>query len=187
MRSAALAASGLEASLRAVKTMSGPGSPLEVQRWWYAASTLGGAWRNCWTWLVRTSKASLLSSRGLLRVCRIRPASLVVLDQVVVGAARVGEGVEPQGIDDGEPEQIKVGIDGPQVGDVEFQDVVAHYEGGPLAQLVDAPDAGGVSGVVALEVEFIAGVGPVGGHGDEAAFLVYFQVQRKAVPERWGN
>ena len=100
---------------------------------------------------------------------------LVVLDQVVVGAARVGQGVEPQGIDDGEPEQIQVGIDGPQVGDVEMsQDVVAHYEGGALAQPVDAPDAGGVPGVVALEVEFIAGVGPVGGHGDEAAVLVLF-------------
>ena len=112
---------------------------------------------------------------------------LVVLDQVVIGAARVGQGVEPQGIYDGEPEQTEVGIDGPQVGDVEFQDVVAHYEGGAPAQLVDAPDAGRVSGVVALEVEFIAGVGPVGGHGDEAAVLVYFQVQRKAVPERRGS
>ena len=112
---------------------------------------------------------------------------LVVLDQVVVGTARVSQGVEPQGIDDGEPEQVQVGIDGPQVGDVVSQDVVAHYEGGALAQQVDAPDAGRVPGVVALEVEFIAGVGPVGGHGDEAAVLAYFQVQRKAVPERWGS
>ena len=132
-------------------------------------------------------EGELAVQQGVVAGLPDQASVLVVLDQVVVGAARVGEGVEPQGIDDGETEQIKVGIDGPQVGDVVFQDVVAHYEGGALAQLVDAPDAGGVSGVVALEVEFIAGVGPVGGHGDEAAILVYFQVQRKAVPEGRGH
>ena len=50
---------------------------------------------------------------------------LVVLDQVVVGIAREGQRVEPQGVDGRQLQEPKAGLCGPQVGQVESDEVVA--------------------------------------------------------------
>ena len=64
-------------------------------------------------------------------------AVLVVLDQVVLGIPREGQGIEPQGVHRRHTEQIQSGVDRLQVGQVEGNDVVAEEKIGSLGQPVE--------------------------------------------------
>ena len=61
---------------------------------------------------------------------------LVVLDQVVVGVAGEGEGVQPEGVHRGQIEQPQVGIGGLQVGQVEVDQIVPQQEVRAICQLI---------------------------------------------------
>ena len=59
-----------------------------------------------------------------------------MLDQVVVGVAGEGQGVEAERVHRGQVEQPQPGLGGPQVGEVEVDQVVSQQEVRALGQLV---------------------------------------------------
>ena len=61
---------------------------------------------------------------------------LVVLDEVVVGVAGEGQGVEPQGIDGWELQQSEIGLGCGEVLQIEGDQVMAQQEVGTLGEVV---------------------------------------------------
>ena len=51
-----------------------------------------------------------------------------MLDQVVIGVARKGQGIEPERIHRRQPQQSETGIGGLQMGQVEIDDIVAQQK-----------------------------------------------------------
>ena len=62
---------------------------------------------------------------GVVRLSPLDLAVLVVFDQVVVGIAWEGEGVQPEGVDDWEFKEFQVWSECLEVWDVEGDDVMA--------------------------------------------------------------
>ena len=112
------------------------------------------------------------------RVVAARPlelAVLVVLDEVMVGVAREGEGTEPERIHRRETQQAEAGLRGAEVGQVEIDEVVAQQEVRADGQAVQF-----------AEVRSPSGYGPVDIGADSregantAALRVNFQVYGEA-------
>lgn len=97
----------------------------------------------------------------LERVVAGIPQPFVVLDEVLIGVLREGQGREPQGIDHRQPVQGEgeVGVELAEDGQVVADEVVAEQETGGLGQFVEL-GADGLGGELALEGRRLVGVWP---------------------------
>ena len=86
---------------------------------------------------------------------------LIVLDQAVIGIRRERQRAEPQGVEDGQVEQIETRGGGPQVGQVEDREVVSDETLGAFREPVQFGERRGQ----------LAGLDPAAGEG--SAVLVY--------------
>ena len=92
-----------------------------------------------------------------------QPAVLVVLDQVVIGVAGEGQGVEPEGVHRRQFQEVEARVKRCQAGQVEGDDVVPQEEQGPLGHIVQLGQAAGSAGLGLGEAELLVGVRPAGG------------------------
>ena len=74
---------------------------------------------------------------GIVHPSALELSVLVVLDQAVIGVARKGERIEPQGVDCGEVQEPKAGILGGEVWEVEDDQVVSKDDFGTLGEFVE--------------------------------------------------
>ena len=68
-------------------------------------------------------------------------AILIVLYQVVIGVARKGQRIEPQGIHHGQPEQAQIRLGRSQMRCVERHQVMAEQKGGALGEGIQLSSA----------------------------------------------
>ena len=117
---------------------------------------------------------------GVVHPSALELSVLVVLDQVVVGVAREGEGIQPQRIDRREPQEPKFGLCRSQMRQVEAEQVVAEKEFGASGEIVHSRQRGRQV-AAAVEYQTLAGIWPHCAEGVNAAVLFAdFEVQREA-------
>ena len=71
---------------------------------------------------------------------------LVMLDQVVIGIAGEGEGIEHEGIDRGKLQEREAGFCGLQMGRIERDEIVADDKAGACGKVVEAGKCLGQAG-----------------------------------------
>ena len=103
---------------------------------------------------------------------------LVVLDQVVIGIARKGEGIEPQRIDGRQPQQPKIGLCRGEMRQVEEDQVVPQQEVGSTRELVQ-PRQCRCQVAAAKDAPFAGIRAHRGERMDAAVLLADFEVQRE--------
>ena len=109
---------------------------------------------------------------------------LVVLDQVVIGVAGKGQGVEAQRVHRGQPQQPQVGIRGPQVGQVEVDEVVVQQEVRAVVQVVQSGQRLGQAAAGAGDGHALIRIRPHAGQGvDPVVRPADFQVQGQAAQQ----
>ena len=106
---------------------------------------------------------------------------LIMLDQVVIGIAGEGQGVEPERVHRRQLQQTQGGIGGPQVGQVEIDQVVPQQEVGVIGQVVQPVQRRGEAVVRPRIDQGPVGIGPHAGEGvDPLVIPANLQVQRQA-------
>jgi len=139
---------------------------------------------------IRLSKSLLLVGENLqseagVQFGVIQPAPpqrpvLVVFHQVVIGIAGKGERVEAERVHRRQPQQSDVGVGGPQVGQVEVDEVVPQHEVRAVGQLVQPGQRRRQTAAAGKREGFI-GVWPHTSESMDAAVVpTDFQIQRQA-------
>ena len=124
----------------------------------------------------------------IVHLSALEPAVLVVLDEVVIRITGKGQWTQQQRVDGRQVQQAEVGPGGPQVRQVESDEIVTEQVVGAFRQLVE-PAQCRLKGHVALwKHQPIAGVGPHRGEGmDAGALFADFEVERQTSLQRGGS
>ena len=113
---------------------------------------------------------------------------LVVLDEVVIGVAGEGEGTQQQRIYYRQIQQAQVRLGGPEVRQVESDQVVADQEVGAVCQLVEPVQCRLKAHAAFGKGQPVVGVGPHRGEGVDAGVVsADFEVERQAGLQRGDN
>ena len=112
-------------------------------------------------------------------------AVLVVLDEVVIGVAGKGEGTQQQRIDRRQIQQAQVRLGGPEVRQVESDQVVAEQEVGAVCQLVKPVQCRLKAHAAFGKGQPVVGGGPHRGESvDAGVVLADLKVERQTCGER---